>query len=123
MSRFLIAFVHNRTSGLELSQEVFKVSDNCSPYDVTVPLNTLNFMFVTADVETAKELTEAFVTLKLGNALVMNCTIPMTPENGGKRYWIGKLTSVGEYQGVYNEHIRALIPELCLGENDEVIDM
>ena len=123
MGRFLIAYVHNRNSSLELSQEVFKISEECSPYDVTVPMNTLNFMFVNADVKTAKELAEAFVTLKLGNALIMHCTVTMTPEDNGKRYWIGKLASVGEYQGVYNKHMSTLIPLSCLGENDEIIDM
>lgn len=123
MARFLIAFIHNRDSNLELSREVFKVSEDCSPYDVTVPEKTLNFMFATADVNSAKELAEAFVTLKLGNALVMNCTVPMTPENDGKRYWIGRKVPVGEYEGIYNEHLRALIPAICMGENDEVIDL
>ena len=123
MARFLIAFVHNRNSTPELTQEVFKVSEDCTPYDVTVPLNTLHFMFVTSEVKTAKELTESFVTLKLGNALVMNCTVPMTPENNGKRYWIGRTVPVGEYEGIYNEHLRALIPSVCMGENDEVIDL
>ena len=56
MGRFLIAFVHNRNSALELSQEIFKVSNDCSPYDVTVPINTVNFMFVTADVKQQKNL-------------------------------------------------------------------
>jgi len=123
MNRFLIAFVKNNNSGLEISQEIFKVSNDCSPYDVTVPMNTLLFMFISANAKTAKELTESFVTFKVGTDLFMHSSFELTPEENGKRYWIGRLVRIDNTDRIYNEHIRALIPISSLAENDEVIDL
>lgn len=123
MSRFLLAFVSNSNSSLPYSHEVFKVSEKCTAYDVTVPLNTIYFMFVHADTDSAENFVESFVTIKLGNRLITQCSIKMTPEEGGKRYWLGKIVSIGDFQGIKNEKLKTVIPIFCLGENDEVIDL
>lgn len=125
MARFLITYVRNSNpdAGLPYSVQAFKVSNNCTAYDVTVPLNTVFFMFATADVETIKELVESFVTLKLGNALITSSHININAENNGKRYWIGKVIPFGDIQGIYNEHTKVVIPFTCLVGNDEVIDL
>ena len=123
MQRYILAFVRNSDSSLPFSQEVFKVSEDCSAHDVTVPLNTVCFMFVHADADSAKEFTESFVTIKLGNQMVMQSSVTMTPEENGKKYWVGKIVPLGNSQGVCNEHLKAILPIHCLGENDEVIDL
>ena len=123
MARFLIAFVDKRSSGLPMAPEVFKVSQDCSPYDVTVPPNTILFMFAQANTEDAKEFAESFVTLKMGQALVMNTSISMTPEDNGKRYWIGTLADVNGNKVILNKNIHAIIPTFCLQDNDEIIDL
>lgn len=123
MQRYLLAFVRNSNSGLPFSQEVFKVSEDCSAHDVTVPLNTVCFMFVHADADSVKEFTESFVTIKLGNKMVMQTSVTMTPENNGKKYWVGKIIPLGDSQGIRNENLKAILPIFCLGKNDEVIDL
>lgn len=123
MSRFLLAFVRNSNSDLLYSQEVFKVSEECTAYDVTVPLNTVCFMFVHANTDSAKAFAESFITIKLGNQLIMQCSIKMTLEENGKKYWLGKIVSIGDSQGIKNENLKTIIPIFCLGENDEVIDL
>ena len=126
MARFLVCYVRNTNpdSGLPYSLTAFKISDNCSADDVTVPLNTIFFMFANANVETVKELMESFVTLKLGEAMITSSNITMTIENEGKRYWIGKVIPIDdELQAIHNEHINVIIPFTCLVGNDEVIDL
>lgn len=125
MSRFLLAFVRNTSpnAGIPYSQQVFKVSNECTASDVTVPMNTIYFTFVKANVETAKELAESFVTLQIGNEMVVTSSITMIPENNGKRYWIGKLIPIGDIHGIYNEHTKNIIPFTRLVGNDEIIDL
>lgn len=123
MARFLIAFVDKRDSGLPMAPEAFKISQDCSPYDVTVPMKTIFFIFAQADTEDYKEFTESFVTLKMGAALVMNTSIPMIPENNGKRYWVGRLVNFNGNKVIFNENIHAVIPTFCLQDNDEIIDL
>lgn len=124
MARFLIALVVKRNSDLPLAPEIFKVSENCSHNDVTVPLNTVFFMFAHANTENATELVESFVTLKLGNILSYTISAQMTIDDNGKRYWVGTLVPhVDGSQAVLNKNIGALIPAFCLKENDEVVDL
>ena len=126
MARFLISYARNSNpdTGLPYSLTAFKVSDSCSADEVTVPLNTIFFMFANANVETEKELIESFVTLKLGEAMITSSNITMTIENEGKRYWIGKVITIDdELQAIHNKHIKAIIPFTCLNGNDEVIDL
>ena len=125
MSRFLFAFVRNtsQNAAIPYSQEIFKVSEDCTANDVTVPLNTIFFTFVRADVKTAKELAESFITIQLGNEMVTQSSIRMTVENNGKRYWIGKIMPMGDIQAIYNENTQNIIPFVCLAGNDEVIDL
>lgn len=123
MSRFLLAFVKNSNSGLPYSQEIFKVSENCTAYDVTVPVNTVCFMFVHADTDSVKVFSESFVTLKLNNTLIMQCSVTMIPEENGKKYWVGQIIPFGNSKGIHNANLKAIFPISCLGKNDEVIDL
>ena len=125
MARFLITYVRNSNpnDGLPYSIQAFKVNNNCTAYDVTVPLNTIFFMFVSANVDDPNKLVESFVTLKLGNAMITSSHISMNAENNGKRYWIGKVIPLGDIQGIYNEHTKVVIPFTCLVGDDEVIDL
>lgn len=126
MSRFLFAFVRNTSPNAPLpySQEIFKVSEECTANDVTVPMNTIYFTFVRANVKTAKELAESFVTIQLGNEMVTQSSIRMTVENNGKRYFVGKVIPIDhELQAIYNERANSIIPFTCLVGNDEVIDL
>ena len=123
MSRFLLAFVSNRNSPLNYQHEVFKVSDDCSPYDVTIPKKTIFFMFVTSNATSAKELAESFVTFKNGIQMVTTSSIAMIPENNGKRYFVGKVIPIGDIQAIYNEHAKSIIPFTGLFGNDEIIDL
>ena len=126
MARFLICYIRNPNAdnGLPYSLTAFKVSDTCSADEVTVPLNTIFFMFANANVETEKELVESFVTLKLGEAMITSSNITMTIENEGKRYWIGKVITIDDgLQAIHNERLKIVIPFTCLVGNDEVIDL
>ena len=124
MARFLLAFVHNTNpNSLEYSQEIFQVSEQCTSNDVTVPMNTIFFSFITANVKNAKELAESFITIKIGNKMISTTSITITYENNGKRYWIGKIISAGYIQYIYNEHANVIIPFTNLVGNDEVIDL
>lgn len=123
MARFLIAFVDKRSSGLPLAPEVFKISEDCSPCDVTVPTNTILFMFAHADTEDTKELAESFVTLKMGAAFVFNSSISIEFEDNAKRYWVGTLVDVNGNKAILNKNIHAIIPTFCLQDNDEIIDL
>ena len=125
MARFLITYVRNSdpSAGLPYSIQAFKVSHECTAYDVTVPLNTVFFMFATANVETPKELIESFITLKLGNALITSSHFDINSEDNGKRYWVGKVIPLGDINAIYNEHTNVVIPFTCLVGNDEVIDL
>ena len=125
MSRFLLAFVRNTSPNavIPYSQEIFKVSNECTASDVTVPMNTIYFTFVRANVKTAKELAESFITLQIDNKMVTTTSIRIIPENNGKRYFIGKVIPIGDIQGIYNEHIKNIIPFTRLFGNDEVIDL
>lgn len=124
MNRFLIAVVSNNNSPLGHQQEVFKVSNDCSPYDVTIPEKTIFFKFVLADVKTAKELAESFVTFKLGYHAITTSAINMIHENNGKRYFIGKVIDINdELQAIYNERANSIIPFTHLVGNDEIIDL
>lgn len=126
MTRFLICYVRNSNPnmGLPYSFTAFKVSNNCTAHDVTVPENTIFFMFATSNVETTKEVMESFVTLKLGEAMVTSSNITMTIEDNGKRYWIGKVVPISDdLNGIFNEHVNVVIPFVCLVGNDEIIDL
>lgn len=125
MARFLITFVRNSNpnAGLPYYVEAFKVSDDCTAHDVTVPEKTVFFMFANANVETTKEIVESFVTLKLGAALVTSSHIGLKVENNGKRYWIGKVVPFGDIKAIHNEHANVEIPFTSLVGNDEVIDL
>lgn len=126
MARFLITYVRNSNpnTGLPYSVEAFKVSKDCTANDVTVPMNTVFFMFANANVETPKEVVESFITLKLGPALFTSSHIELKAEEDGKRYWIGKVIHIGDnIKGILNEHINVIIPFTSLVGNDEVIDL
>ena len=124
MNRFLIAVVSDKNSPLRYQQKFFKVSDDCSPYDVTIPEKTLFFTFVHADVETEKELAESFVTFKIGFQAITTSSVTMIPENNGKRYFVGKVIPIDhELQAIYNERAKSIIPFICLVGDDEVIDL
>lgn len=124
MNRFLIAVVSDKNSPLRYQQEVFKVSDDCSPYDVTIPEKTLFFTFVHADVETAKELAESLVTFKTCFQTITVSAVTMIPENNGKRYFVGKVIPIDhELQAIYNERANNIIPFIRLVGNDEIIDL
>ena len=124
MARFLIASIFQKDSPeLPHSHQVFKVSEDCSPYDVVLPSNTLYFVFVTAHVESAKEVIESFVTIRLGDMFTTTSSLDLTYENEGKRYFIGKKVTLGDTECIFNECIQAIIPITCLGDNYEIIDL
>lgn len=123
MARYLIAFVCCPQADLEYFPKVFSVSNNCSPYDVTVPDNTLFYTFVQANVKTANELAESFLAFNLGNMLISHHTIPFEKENDGKRYFIGKLGNFLGNDGIFNPKTNTFILANTLSEIDEVIDM
>lgn len=124
MNRFLIAVVSNKNSPLGYQQEVFKVSAECLPHDVTIPEKTIFFNFVLADAKTAKELTESFVIFKFGFQSITTSTITMIYENNGKRYFVGKVISIDNgLKVIYNEHANSIIPFTRLVGNDEIIDL
>ena len=116
--------VSNKNSPLGYQQEVFKVSSECSPHDVTIPEKTIFFNFVLADAKTAKELAESFVIFKIGFQSITTSTITMIYENNGKRYFVGKVISIDNgLKVIYNEHANSIIPFTRLVGNDEIIDL
>lgn len=123
MARFLLAFVRGIDDELPVSQRVYKVSENCDPYDVTIPLNTILYTFISSDAKSEKELAESFVTFQLGNVLAMNSSLDMKPENNGKLYWIGRITNFEGKEYLRNETVKSMVPTSCLGENYEIIDL
>ena len=125
MTRFLLTFIRNTSPDalFPYSQQIFKVSEECTAKDVTIPMNTIYFTFVRADVKNTKEFVESFVTIKIGNEMVTTSSIRIIPENKGKRYWVGKVVPIGDIQGIYNEHTKSIIPFTRLVGNDEVIDL
>lgn len=125
MNRFLIAYVRSSdpNAGLPYHIESFKVSDDCTANDVTVPEKTVFFMFANANVKTPKEIVESFVTLKFGATLVTSSSLDLNYEEDGKRYWVGKVISKNGIQVICNEHAKIIIPFTSLVGNDEVIDL
>lgn len=123
MRRYLIAVLRNSDPNVPITQQAFKVSKECSPYDVTVPLNTVFFMFASADVKTAEELTNSFLAVRIGNRISLSNTIPVTYEDNSKRYWIGKVYFHNGTECIYNENTQGLVPTSCIGKNDEIIDL
>ena len=123
MARFLIAFVRGINDALPVSQRIFKVSEDCSPYDVTVPLNTIAYTFINADTASEKEIVESFVTFKLGNVLAMSSSLNTKLENNGRLYWIGKIINFQGEKYLRNETAKSMVPTSCLGENYEIIDL
>ena len=123
MARFLLAFVRGIDDELPVSHRVYKVSANCSPYDVTIPLSTIVYTFISADANTEKELAESFVTFQLGNVLAMNSSLDMKPENDGRLYWIGRIVNFEGREYLRNETTKSMTPTSYLGENYEIIDL
>ena len=123
MARFLLAFVRGIDDELPVSHRVYKVSENCSPYDVTVPLNTIVYTFLTVDAATEKEVAESFVTFQLGNVLSINSSLDMKPENEGRLYWIGRIINFEGEEYLCNQTSKSMVPTSCLGENYEIIDL
>ena len=123
MARFLLTFVLGVNDTLPVSHRVYKVSENCDPYDVTIPLNTIVYTFISADANTEKELVESFVTFQLGNLLSMNSSLDMKPENDGRLYWIGRIVNFEGREYLRNETTKSMTPTSYLGENYEIIDL
>lgn len=123
MARFLLVFVRGIDDELPVSHRVYKVSEHCDPYDVTIPLNTIVYTFISADADTEKELVESFVTFQIGNVLAMNSSLDMKPENEGRLYWIGKIINFEGEEYLCNQTAKSMVPTSCLGENYEIIDL
>lgn len=123
MARYLLALVCDPHSTAEYLTKVFSVSDDCSPYHVTVPENTICFKFVSANVRTAQEFEESFIAIEIGDANFTNSSIPFEEEQDGKRYFIGKCGSFFGIDGVFNSKTETFVTADSLSDIDEIIDI
>lgn len=123
MARYLITLVCNPDSNIKYFPKVFSVHDDCSPYDVTVPENTICFTFVNANIKTVQEFEESLIAIKIGCSDFINSPIHFEKENGGKRYFIGKRGFLFGIEGVFNSKTETFITADSLSDIDEIIDM
>lgn len=123
MARYLLALVYDSHSVAKYLTKVFCIHDACSPYDVTVPENTICFTFVNSNVKTAKEFEESFIAIEIGHKNFTNSSIPFEKENGGKRYFIGKRGFIFGLEGILNLKTETFVTADSLSEIDEIIDM
>ena len=123
MSRFLLAIVSDKSCQLHYRQEVFEISEDCKPHEVKIPEKTILFTFVRADVKSAKELAESYVFFQTGLQMIATSALEVTPENNGKRYFVGKVIPFGGIQAIHNERANSIIPFVRLVGNDEIIDL
>lgn len=123
MARYLVAFVHTFQAETQLFPQVYKLKHACTPDEVTLPKNTVHFLFLRADIDSTEELQEAFLGFRVGIMAAISCSVPYEIEND-KHYFVGKLKTVNGEEGIYNAEAHTFIPSSYLRINNyEVIDL
>lgn len=122
-SRYLVTFVFDEKLDIMLFPKVFKLRSASSPDEVTVPENTIFFIFVNADVDTPEELQTAFLGLKIGLKASISCSIPYKIENDGMHYFVGIPKTIKGVDGVLNTSTRIFTPLAFAGINYQIIDL
>lgn len=123
MARYLLAFVHSFQAETQLFPQVYKLKHACTPDKVTLPENTIHFLFLRADIDSTEKLQEAFLGFRFGIMSSISCSVPYEIEND-KHYFVGELKTVNGEEGIYNAETHTFIPSWSLINNNyEIIDL
>lgn len=123
MNRFVIAVTRIDDLSQPFAFQAFKVSQDLDANDVTVPINTVFFMFARSKARTYEEFKNSLMTIQIGNHVSLDSSIGFDYEDDGKRYWIGKEVSFEGTKFFFNKHTNVFVPVHLLGDNYELIDM
>ena len=122
MNHFLITYVDTPKSDVGVTPQIFKLSRACGPDDVTVPERTLCFIFVKSELQTAEELAETLIGVRIENFISLFRSNESSLESC--LYCIGKEHC--DEQGkkwIYNPYTQTRLLASTLWKNYKVINM